>query len=405
MDTRQRLTLPLIIALAAALAPEAVRLPPWITAWCAGLWGYLAWVVKTGRPWPRKWTKTGLTLAGLLMVAAGSGRTFDGKDFVSLLAVMAAVKPYEIQTHRDRMITVFLAYFTVITCLFDLESLAMTLYLFVSVLITTAVLIQVNRPDGELKPRFRLAGLILVQALPLTLLLFTLFPRLQGNLWGRPAAAASGLSSTLNPGDIASLVLSEEVAFKADFDGDIPPPAPALLAGRRVLAFQRDHVAKGRLRLAGTTGPGRPKSGVLPGPRQKQGRPLAVRPGHARQGLGPGTAPDGFHPVPGPAAGNGLPVPGHLLSAIQHRSHGPVGQGRAPIAGRGQSQGKGVGGKMGMEKITPPKKSWRLPKPFSPKTLFSTPWLPVAWARTRWMNSCSRPGRGFASIMPRPTPI
>ena len=57
---------------------------------------------------------------------------------------MAALKPFEIDSHRDRMITAFLAYFIVITSLFLSETLTITLYMLVSVTITTAVLIRIN---------------------------------------------------------------------------------------------------------------------------------------------------------------------------------------------------------------------------------------------------------------------
>ena len=51
-------------------------------------------------------------------VLLSAGLRFDGGDFVTLLVMMAGVKPLEIRSRRDSMVTVFLAYFLVITSLF-----------------------------------------------------------------------------------------------------------------------------------------------------------------------------------------------------------------------------------------------------------------------------------------------
>jgi transglutaminase-like putative cysteine protease len=64
---------------------------------------------------------------------------------------------------------------------------------------------------------------VLVTAgLPIALVLFLLFPRVEGPLFGAAAAAGSattGLSDRMSPGDISDLGMSDEVAFRVDFEG------------------------------------------------------------------------------------------------------------------------------------------------------------------------------------------
>jgi transglutaminase-like putative cysteine protease len=57
-------------------------------------------------------------------------------------------------------------------------------------------------------------------------LLFLLFPRLPGQFWAMPARsqASSGLSEEMSPGDVSELSLSGAIAFRARFDGELPPP-------------------------------------------------------------------------------------------------------------------------------------------------------------------------------------
>jgi transglutaminase-like putative cysteine protease len=60
------------------------------------------------------------------------------------------------------------------------------------------------------------------------LVLFVLFPRIPGPLWGLPKDAWSGvtgLSDDMSPGNISSLSQSDAVAFRVTFRGEPPPPA------------------------------------------------------------------------------------------------------------------------------------------------------------------------------------
>ena len=70
------------------------------------------------------------------------------------------------------------------------------------------------------------AATLLVQASPVMLLLFFLFPRVSGPLWGLPQdayAGISGLSDSMSPGDLARLALSDATAFRVEFQGEPPP--------------------------------------------------------------------------------------------------------------------------------------------------------------------------------------
>ena len=59
-------------------------------------------------------------------------------------------------------------------------------------------------------------------------MLFLLFPRVQGPLWGLPQdayAGMTGLSDSMAPGNLSSLAQSDAIAFRAEFVGEAPPHA------------------------------------------------------------------------------------------------------------------------------------------------------------------------------------
>lgn len=215
-----------IAALAIALVPQISDLPIWVVLWCAMSWGYMLLVVRYRRPRPGKTLRLILTIGGTAAVLLTAGFRFDRYSSVALLWIMASIKPMEIRTYRDEMVTIFLIYFLAVASLFFSSSLAIGIYTIFSICASTAVLIHIHQPGSKFSGNLKLAASLLAKALPLTLILFLMFPRLHGSLWGMrsPAAARSGFSERLTPGAVTHLVRNEAVAFRAEFNDRVPAP-------------------------------------------------------------------------------------------------------------------------------------------------------------------------------------
>jgi len=68
---------------------------------------------------------------------------------------------------------------------------------------------------------------MLSQAVPFAIVLFILFPRVDGPLWGLPEdafSAKTGLSDSMSPGRISQLSNDTSVAFRVQFDSAVPAP-------------------------------------------------------------------------------------------------------------------------------------------------------------------------------------
>lgn len=216
----------LLSSLSLAVAPHLARMPPWVGALCLALGLWRLAVARNKQKLPNKW------LLFLLASAAIAGifshyHTLFGRDAgVTLLVVMISLKLMEMRTMRDNMVVIFLGYFLVITGFLYSQSIPTAFYLLLVVLVTTATMIGYNDVTNRLgtRPRLRLAGTLLAQAVPLMLVLFVLFPRV-GPLWGLPKDAYSGmtgLSDSMSPGAISQLIRSEAIAFRVKFDGQPP---------------------------------------------------------------------------------------------------------------------------------------------------------------------------------------
>jgi len=132
-------------------------------------------------------------------------------------------------TRRDFMVAVFLGYFVVITgFLFD-QSILVGILMTTAVFMLTTSLVSYHRSKRTLNNQFKSARLgvnLLFQAIPLTIILFLLFPRVQGPLWGLPEqgkSASTGLSNSMAPGQITELAFDNSVAFRVKFENQVPP--------------------------------------------------------------------------------------------------------------------------------------------------------------------------------------
>ncbi|MET0291327.1 MAG: zinc-dependent peptidase [Steroidobacteraceae bacterium] len=84
-----------------------------------------------------------------------------------------------------------------------------------------------SRSDAESWRRpMRTAGGALLWSVPMAIVAFLLFPRVQGGLWGLPGAdqAQTGLGDEMSPGSISELSVSDDPAFRVHFTGTVPAP-------------------------------------------------------------------------------------------------------------------------------------------------------------------------------------
>jgi len=216
----------LIMSLAIVLAPQVTRLPLWVVLWCVICWGYVLAAGKLDLPKPGQGVRLVLTVTGILIIMLFPQAGFDQNSGVALLWIMASIKPMETRTHRDEMVIIFMAFFLAVSCLFFSATLATAAYMIFSICMTTAVLNHLHHPAGRLMDQLKLAAGLVMKAMPLAIILFLVFPRIQGSLWGlrRATQAYSGFSDRLAPGTVTNLVRNNDTAFRVEFDNRIPAP-------------------------------------------------------------------------------------------------------------------------------------------------------------------------------------
>jgi protein-glutamine gamma-glutamyltransferase len=217
----------LLVAIPVAALPHVWEQPPWVMLVLLAAWLWRAAIHAANARLPAVWVLVLLVAGGGGATLAQFGTVFGQEAGTALLLVMTALKLLEIRSQRDIVVTLFLTYFLVVTTYFFNQSFLIAAYSLVSAWLITAALIQVHA--GRSFPLRRLArssALMIVHAVPIMLILFVVFPRIPGPIWGtqepdRPGQ--TGLSERLEPGDITQLLENQNTALRVRFDGPAPP--------------------------------------------------------------------------------------------------------------------------------------------------------------------------------------
>ena len=227
LPRENRDTLFLLAVVAWVLLPHVTHLPWWCSVLCAVLLLRRAQLAVFNGPLPSRRILVAALALGLGLTL-WEFKTLLGKDAgIALTALLLALKTLELRAKRDAFVVFFLGFFVVLSHFLVSQSLLVAASMVISVWALLTALVLAHMPQGY--PSLLTTGWIAARAsllgAPIMVLLFVLFPRM-APLWGVPqeATATTGLSDTLELGQVAEVALDESIAMRLRFFG----PAPSL---------------------------------------------------------------------------------------------------------------------------------------------------------------------------------
>lgn len=182
--------------------------------------------------WKQNWLPGKLVI--VLLVACGIALLYSqhqglfGRDAGTNLFITAlGLKLMEIKKERDLYLISYLAFIVAASQFLYEQSILMAAYILLVCCVLLATLVYINSSKTHTLAAFKTAVIITVQALPIAVALFILFPRVEAPKWmlfNDPHHARTGLSDSMEPGSISDLGMSDELVFRVKFAGAIPPP-------------------------------------------------------------------------------------------------------------------------------------------------------------------------------------
>jgi transglutaminase-like putative cysteine protease len=239
---RFHLDIPLGFVIGLAILAHLTHMPVWaIPLVIAGLlWRFF----HEWRGWPRP--PQFLLIALGFMAGLGvflSYHSLWGRDAgTALLTLAALLKLLETRASRDQNALLLLGFFLIISLLLFDQGITTTLISLILFAGLIAAWIGLSNPSlTAIKPRIRAALGLMLAGLPIAIVLFVLFPRPPGALWGtqQPTMqqAKTGLSDSLTAGEFEQLATDDSPAFRVSFQGAMIPPTERYW---RVLVMSRE---------------------------------------------------------------------------------------------------------------------------------------------------------------------
>ena len=217
-----------LAAVTLVILPQIINLPVWLLliAFTCIVWRLF---IFSGRlSYPGKFTRIAAVVFTLIvsiyqMRSLGIGL----ESAVSLLTLGFVFKLIEMRHKRDIYVVLSLCFVMSMVAFLYTQSAVMTIYVALCITVITGAMISVNRAGQEVrrKPTLWLATKIALQALPLTIVLFLVFPRI-APLWAVPVpttGGTTGVTDEMSPGDLSQLGRSNELAFRVQFENRLPP--------------------------------------------------------------------------------------------------------------------------------------------------------------------------------------
>lgn len=272
LDRRAELWCALLVA--GALAPHLERLHPALLVVLGTLFAGKLVLSWRGVGAIAAWQRLLLVGAvfGLVVLVHGGGAPRDGG--IALLASMLVLKLYETHRVRDARALAGFALFSLLGALLLDSSLLLNAYaLAITTLIFLALRDFADLGPGRQRSRPRAFPLGLratlvssLAALPLTALLFVLFPRLPGPLWGAGIieSGRTGLGGEMSPGDLRELLIDDRTAARVEIRaGAMPDEGNRYLRGPVLWDFDGRRWSRGapppRMRSPEPVPPGAPR--------------------------------------------------------------------------------------------------------------------------------------------------
>lgn len=237
----------LMVTLTIIAIPHFFYQPLWVAAIFLLMMGWRLMNSWHGWPLPadKRLLKVLHSLGAILtivLVFYSYGITIGRDAGVALLTTMAAFKMVEVKNLRDVYLSCFMGFFLIITHFFFNQSIPIVILMLVNVILLTSCLITANESDSSIKHRLKQSTVMVLQAMPLMLLLFVLFPRISGPIWGLPNdamdipdslpdsmtlgevppqnSAVTGMADNITIGNISQLIQSDAIAFRVKFDNN-----------------------------------------------------------------------------------------------------------------------------------------------------------------------------------------
>jgi protein-glutamine gamma-glutamyltransferase len=146
------------------------------------------------------------------------GGNLSMEFLISCFLIFVISKCLEIRNIRDIKVIIICNFYLIFSALIVVQELWIILYLLIAVFANLSIMLKLSAPDVTLRQISSKSSKQLLIAIPLSILLFFIFPRIVPH-WNIPSLAKGsvGFNDTMSPGSISELFNDDSVAMQITF--------------------------------------------------------------------------------------------------------------------------------------------------------------------------------------------
>lgn len=193
--------------------------PWWLFFFIVTAVTYKLWADYFAYPLASRWIRLALVLLCLYLLKSHYGTIVSSGFYIGFLLVFIGLKCIEIHNFRDIKFLILCNYYLIFSALLINQDLWIIMYLFVAITANLSLMLRLAAPSASLKQIGSKSLMQLLIAIPLSIMLFYLFPRLASPLWQVPSLAQSktGFSDRMRPGTLTELFSDDSTAMRITF--------------------------------------------------------------------------------------------------------------------------------------------------------------------------------------------
>ncbi|KTD65530.1 transglutaminaseTgpA domain-containing protein [Legionella spiritensis] len=209
-------------------SPQIMQVSWWISLLILGIIVYRLLADYVAWPLPGPAARLLLILLGITtLLLKQQGNLWSGTFFINFLLVFIALKSLEVHTTRDLRVLILCHFYLILTVILLNLELWIFIYLLLAVFANFLLMLKVTSPAITFKQSAMITTKHLFLALPVSMILFYLFPRLTNPLWQVPAMTETraGFHEELTLNNMNDLFNDDSkimrITFQAAFKPDL----------------------------------------------------------------------------------------------------------------------------------------------------------------------------------------
>lgn len=214
MATRHALFVMLICYL-----PHFTTAPWWLFLLVLSAIGYRLIADYYCIPLLSAWIRFSLVVLCMVLLKIQYGTIISSGFFVGFLLTFIGLKTVETHTIRDLKVLTLCNFYLIFSALIVTQELWIIAYMLIAVIANLSLMLKLSANQASLKQIGSRSIKQVLIAIPLSILLFYIFPRIANPLWQVPslAQAQTGFSEKMSPGSILDLFSDDSTALRVTF--------------------------------------------------------------------------------------------------------------------------------------------------------------------------------------------